>query len=199
MKTVTFLLFLVGLTFFAQSQNYVDELTQERQNHEKAFLKSVLNDQERSHFTSLCYFPIDTTYRIEATFTKKKGPAFAMPMTIQRTVYYRKVGELSFYINDTLCTLTVYQNIESAGLAATKNHYFIPFKDETRGSSTYAAGKYLDCVFTKKQKKVILDFNRSYHPYCAYSERYSCPIVPAENTLSVSIEAGECYEAHEIH
>lgn len=185
---------LFGNTF-AFAQNYLVELTKEREEHEKSFLSTVLNKEERAQLTSLCYFPIDTNYKVEATFLKKKDRAFAMPMTIERIVYYRKVGELQFYIHDTLCKLTVYQNIDAAANPAYKNQYFIPFKDETRGISTYGAGKYLDCTFQKKQKKVVLDFNRSYHPYCAYSERYSCPIVPEENTLPVSIEAGECYQA----
>ncbi|MFM8912806.1 MAG: DUF1684 domain-containing protein [Flammeovirgaceae bacterium] len=30
----------------------------------------------------------------------------------------------------------------------------------------------------------------AYHPYCAYSKGYSCPIVPKENDLPVKIEAG---------
>jgi len=38
--------------------------------------------------------------------------------------------------------------------------------------------------------RLILDFNKSYNPYCAYNERYSCPIPPKENDLPVRIEAG---------
>jgi|GEM_PF-4951937 len=37
----------------------------------------------------------------------------------------------------------------------------------------------------------VLDFNESYNPTCAYSERYECPLPPAENRLEVPIEAGE--------
>src|SRR5690606_35734729 len=42
---------------------------------------------------------------------------------------------------------------------------------------------------------VILDFNKAYQPYCAYNAYdYSCPIVPAENTLPVAVKAGVRYE-----
>jgi uncharacterized protein len=31
--------------------------------------------------------------------------------------------------------------------------------------------------------KIIIDFNKSYNPYCAYNIRYSCPVLPDENLL----------------
>jgi uncharacterized protein (DUF1684 family) len=37
----------------------------------------------------------------------------------------------------------------------------------------------------------VLDFNEAYNPTCAYSERYECPLPPAENWLEVPVEAGE--------
>ena len=40
-------------------------------------------------------------------------------------------------------------------------------------------------------RKVELDFNRAYNPYCAYNADWTCPIPPDENTLAVPIEAGE--------
>jgi uncharacterized protein (DUF1684 family) len=42
-----------------------------------------------------------------------------------------------------------------------------------------------------------VDFNYAYNPYCAYSERYSCPLPPAENWLKVPIRAGEKKYAEE--
>ena len=37
---------------------------------------------------------------------------------------------------------------------------------------------------------IVLDFNKAYNPYCAYSTNYSCPIPPKENDLPISINAG---------
>jgi len=37
---------------------------------------------------------------------------------------------------------------------------------------------------------MVIDFNRAYNPYCAYNEKYSCPIPPRENNLSVAIKVG---------
>jgi len=39
--------------------------------------------------------------------------------------------------------------------------------------------------------KWILDFNVAYNPWCAYSEEYTCPLVPPENWLKVTMKVGE--------
>jgi Uncharacterized conserved protein len=198
MKTglITFaILISTGLSLAQNS--YADSLTQERKKHEEEFLSKVLNEEERKIHPEICFFPVNTSFIVEADFVKEVGPAFVMPMSKERIVYYRKVGYLSFRINDTLCKLNVYENLDLAGRKEYKNYYFVPFKDGTTGLSTYGAGKYMDCYFSKKARKVKLDFNTSYHPYCAYSDRYSCPIVPAENRIPVAITAGECYVSHD--
>ena len=76
-----------------------------------------------------------------------------------------------------------------------KSHkLFIPFRDQTGGKETYGAGRYIDIDPDKHinaDGKWILDFNVAYNPWCAYSESYTCPIVPTENWLKVPINAGE--------
>jgi len=37
---------------------------------------------------------------------------------------------------------------------------------------------------------MLIDFNKAYNPYCAYDEKYSCPIVPRNNYLDIKVEAG---------
>ncbi len=197
MKIGLILFTLISAGFSLAQNSYADSLAQERKKHEEEFLSKVLNEEERKIHPEICFFPIHTSFTVEADFVKEVGPAFVMPMSKERTVYYRKVGYLSFKINDTLCKLSVYQNLDLAGKKEYKNYYFVPFKDATTGISTYGAGKYMDCYFSRKAKKVKLDFNTSYHPYCAYSDRYSCPIVPAENRIPVAITAGECYVQHD--
>jgi len=69
---------------------------------------------------------------------------------------------------------------------------FIPFADVTSGDETYGTGRYID-ISTKDiiNNTVVIDFNKAYNPYCAYSNGYNCPIPPAENYLAVAIKAGE--------
>ena len=75
-----------------------------------------------------------------------------------------------------------------------EDYLFLPCRDETNGTDTYGGGKYLD-LRIPKGKEIVIDFNQSYQPYCAYNAYdYSCPIVPEENLLPVKIEAGVKYE-----
>ncbi len=69
---------------------------------------------------------------------------------------------------------------------------FLPFKDETTGKESYAAGRYVD-LEGPDGGPFVLDFNRAYNPSCAYGdpERFQCPVTPAENALPISVTAGE--------
>jgi uncharacterized protein (DUF1684 family) len=49
----------------------------------------------------------------------------------------------------------------------------------------------MDISYMPNASETVMDFNLSYYPYCAYSHRYSCPIVPKENALDIAIRAGE--------
>ena len=55
---------------------------------------------------------------------------------------------------------------------------------------TYGAGRYLD-LEPEPDRTYVLDFSAAYHPYCAYSPDYDCPLTPPENRLSVRIKGGE--------
>jgi uncharacterized protein (DUF1684 family) len=78
---------------------------------------------------------------------------------------------------------------------------FLPFRDATTGGATFGGGRYLlDGIKgadfgLDTLGRAILDFNFSYHPSCAYSARWICPLAPLENTLPVAISAGERLDA----
>ena len=187
-----FFLLLTISTSYAQ-QSYADSLNKVRLKEEKHLLYEVFNDEERAAHPQICYFAPDTNYIINAVFKKEIGSVFQMPLTGNKSAPYRKYGTVTFTLHDTVCVLDVYQNMNLKGQKAYTNYFFIPFKDGTTSKSTYGAGRYMDCYLYKNQNTVILDFNTAYHPYCAYSYRYTCPVVPAINFLEVSIPAGECY------
>jgi uncharacterized protein len=70
-----------------------------------------------------------------------------------------------------------------------KDYLFLPFTDLTNGVQTYQGGRYLDLRIPQGDE-IVIDFNQSYNPYCAYSGRYSCPVVPSENHLDMEVLAG---------
>ncbi len=134
-------------------------------------------------FAGLRYFPVSPTF----VFTPRLEPLTSEPLELVTSVgdtqTYLRYGRVSFTVAGESCTLTLFVQAGDSG------RFFVPFKDATNGRETYPAGRYLDPPFS--EGKVRLDFNTAYNPYCAYSERYRCPLPPAENRLTVAIRAGE--------
>jgi uncharacterized protein len=95
-------------------------------------------------------------------------------------------------IHDTVLHLMVYQSQALLQKAGTRDYLFIPFTDATSGTDSYGAGRYIDGTISDiRNGSLVLDFNKAYNPYCAYSAGYNCPIPPRENDLPVAIRAGE--------
>lgn len=192
MKNLILLLsvLLSGITF---SQTYQDSIIERRIIHMGELIdisSHILNLEEIDHLEGLAYFEVDTNYRINARFTKSKGRKFKMPTSTERKPVYRRFGYVDFEIDGKNQRLTVYQNMFLIRQKKYKTHLFIPLRDATSGKESYGGGRYMD-VLIPKGNTLILDFNRIYNPYCVYSHRYSCPIPPEENTLTVPIRAGE--------
>ena len=78
------------------------------------------------------------------------------------------------------------------------NYLFLPFNDNTNGKTSYGGGRFIDLEIPEAgSKTIVIDFNKSYNPYCAYNHKYSCPIPPSENNLNVEISAGvKAYKEH---
>jgi len=173
---------------------YIEKMNTDRQLKDIEFTDSTLsrfNAEERASFHGLNYFSPNPNYRIEASFSVDTNmPAFKMPTNTERSPNYRIYAYLDFQINDTACRLTVFQNMDFKDHPEHGEYLFIPFSDKTNGSLSYGAGRYID-ISIPKENKIFIDFNEAYNPYCAYSDRWSCPLVPFENYLNISIPAGE--------
>ena len=112
-----------------------------------------------------------------------------MRTSTDRVPVYTDIGTLQFRLNGRKCRLHVYRNVELVRQEAYRDHLFVPFTDLTNGSGSYGGGRYLD-LKGPLEERVVLDFNRAYNPYCAYSDRFSCPVPPRENHLQVEVTAG---------
>lgn len=106
---------------------------------------------------------------------------------------YRVYGIIHFKIKNTSLQLNLYQSQTLMLNEQYKNLLFLPFTDATTGKKTYEGGRYIDLdINAIKNKRVIIDFNKAYNPYCAYvSGVYNCPVPPKENHLIIAIRAGE--------
>ncbi|MCY7353858.1 MAG: DUF1684 domain-containing protein [Lysobacter sp.] len=76
---------------------------------------------------------------------------------------------------------------------------FLVFADRTNGHGSYGAGRFLDTPKADANGRVMLDFNRSYSPPCAFTAFATCPLPPPENRLDLAITAGEKAYASNLH
>lgn len=199
MKKILFLLIILPLITSAQneiedSRKFQNELITFYNNQNS----TPLNEEEQKDFKGLTFFIIDIKFIVEAELeVLKNEKPFLMPSTGKVQQKYKKYGILHFKIDEKPLQLVVYQNIDLSKRKGFEKHLFLPFYDLTNGETTYGGGRYLD-VQIPNSSTIILDFNKAYNPYCAYSPRYSCPITPEENFLDIEIKAGVTYPNHEI-
>ncbi len=141
------------------------------------------------------FFSPSSKYKVIATFTKTDDTTTVTIKTSGKKIpekYFTRYGKLAFTIDSLQYHLTVYQSKDLVNNAEYKDYLFLPFSDKTNSNSTYGTGRYIDLLITDiKDGECIIDFNKAYNPYCAYSNDYNCPIPPKENRLPFAIEAGE--------
>ena len=195
-RLIILLSLLISCFSFAQKneiaaiKKFQTELNQEYKNPKE----TPLRGDNFTNFKEHPFFPIDLKYRVIAKFTKSENAApFNLPTSSGRTQPYVEYGKVSFQIKQKTYTLSIYQSLNLIKKPGFEDYLFLPFRDETNEKETYGGGKYLD-LRIPKNGEIIIDFNQSYQPYCAYNAYdYNCPIVPKENFLPVKIEAGVMY------
>jgi hypothetical protein len=182
------LLIGLNLSLAAQRLTYTDSLKKFQQEYVNTH--EVVKEGDRKYFR---FFPVDKKYRVVARFKKiDDSKGFVMKTSGTKTSKYFKYGLLSFTIGNKTLHLTVYQSESLMKDTTYMNYLFVPFTDLTSGDKSYGGGKYLDFVMNDiKNNTLLLDFNKAYNPYCAYTTGYNCPIPPRENNLPVAINAGE--------
>jgi uncharacterized protein len=188
------LVLLMVLQFgFAQAQFSLAavEKFQNELNAEYADAKtSPLLPEDLKTFQTLDFYPANEKFYVVAKFirTENEQP-FEMKTSTDRKPVYVKYGEAHFSIDGQAFQLNIYRNIELSKKEQYKDYLFLPFSDLTCGNESYIGGKYIDMKIPQGDT-IVIDFNTSYNPYCAYSHKYSCPKVPLENDLKIAIRAG---------
>ena len=132
----------------------------------------------------LRYYEPDLSYRVPANLAiADEQPIFDIPTSTGQMRRMQHIGHLEFVLQGESYRLAALLSEEEDGL-------FVPFRDETSGTETYPAGRYLDLPFSPTGV-YDLDFNRAYHPDCYFSEEYDCPFPPPQNRLPAAVRAGE--------
>ena len=206
-KIILFLFAVIPLLMFSQKMKTNNSLgnnskeIKEIKKFQSDLNKEYLNKRETplrgdnfENFKAHPFFPIDLKYRVTADFIKNENPEpFDLPTSSGKTKSYQEYGKAHFMIDGKSYALTIYQSLDLMKMEKYKDHLFLPFRDETNQKETYGGGKYMDLKIPKGNT-IVLDFNQSYQPFCAYNAYdYNCPIVLEENKLPIEIRAGVMY------
>lgn len=157
--------------------------------HDKS--TSPLKPEDLKKFEEHHFFPINLDYAVDAQLTLTPNSPF-VPMKATGSIVqeYRTFAIAHFQLHGKTYSLPLYQSKSLMNNPEYIDYLFVPFTDLTTGNQTYGGGRYLELRIPKEGNVVIINFNLAYNPYCAYNEKYSCPLVPGENDLPVAILAG---------
>jgi uncharacterized protein (DUF1684 family) len=152
-----------------------------------------LKKKDLKNFNGLDFFAVDSSFIVTAKLTKtENAPTFEMATTTDRKPLYKEYGVLSFNLKGNDFKLTIYQSQDDLRDEKYKDYLFLPFTDNTSGNESYGGGRYMDVMLTdeKPDGTFQLNFNNTYNPYCAYNDKYSCPLTPRKNHLDLEVRAG---------
>lgn len=193
-KIILVLLVLTGLqSAWAQSDPmYVKLIQQHRKTYLSAFKNNPNSPLSKKGVKQVQFFAPDERYYVHCQFTPTPdAQAFDMPTYSGVTQPYVQYGIAKFQLEGKSYQLSIYRKANNV-LPQYRDYLFVPFKDLSNGDSTYGGGRYLDLRLKDiVDNELMLDFNKAYNPYCAYSDGYACPIPPSENHLELSIVVGE--------
>lgn len=191
MKYFFILILCASTTAFAQSYN--EKIALHIEKYKADFLLEERSPIKKEDLKYLNFFTVDSNYQIIAKVTLLiNEQPFKMPTYDGTTKDFIRYAQLSFKLNGQKFKMVLYRNIALMVNPVYKDLLFLPFNDETNGTTTYGGGRYMDLSIKDiKGKKITVDFNKAYNPYCAYSDGFRCPVPPQENRLYTSILAGE--------
>lgn len=196
MKNLLILIFAcIFYPVFSQNDtlSYKETMAHFREEYKNDHLENPRSPIKADDLADLRFFEADEKYRVTCTFELTPGEKpFDMPTYSGRKQQYVKYGTLHFELDGKPLQLAVYQSLRLKNIPGYSDHRFLPFRDLTNGETTYGGGRYIDLKTADLETEpIVLDFNKCYNPWCSYSDGFSCPIPPSENTLEVVIEAGE--------
>lgn len=137
-----------------------------------------------SGFGGIDFYPIDESWVLEGRIVPYDEPrTLSVETVIGLDAEMTSVGRVEFEFDGSV------HSLEASKSSPDADELFLIFKDETTGTETYGAGRYLYAPLDGGHAHI--DFNKAYNPPCAFTPYATCPLPPKGNTLQVAIEAGE--------
>jgi uncharacterized protein (DUF1684 family) len=152
-------------------------------------------------FHGVKWFPIDPRYRGTSILHRFET---ADTVNVMGTKGERRkqlrYGYFELTVPDSMGRATQIQLIaykftpyDGQRYALYKDYLSVWFTDNTTGRETYDVGRYLE-IGTEDpdlSHAYVIDFNKAYNPYCAYSALYSCAVPREEDRLNIALRVGE--------
>ena len=168
---------------YEQYSIILDDYRQERND----FLNNSSSSPLKGSGYKLSYYDPNVNFKVIAVVSENENTdTIKLATSTGSTERFLDFADLSFKLGRSKYSLPVYKYLEGVN----KGDLFFCFLDKTNSTSTYPGGRYIDIEF-ENAKRIELDFNKSYNPYCVYNEEYSCPIPSSENYIDMEILAGE--------
>jgi len=143
----------------------------------------------RTGFRGIEYWPSAADWRVEGRFVPHEaGKTLEIANIIGTTDAVPNPGAFEFERDGKTFRIEALDEGEET--------LFLVFADRTSGHGSYPAGRFLDVAKPGVGGTVMLDFNQSRNPPCAFTAFATCPLPPPENRLDVAIQAGEKTYAH---
>lgn len=153
--------------------------------------QSPLTQADRAAGRLPVYFDYDPNWRFILEVDQRGAhDILEVPLESDGLMRMERLGRIEFPAEGRPQRLAVYWILGYGG------GLFLPFRDATNRHETFQGGRYLldgikGADMGREGDKLVIDFNFSYNPSCAYSPQWQCPLPPAENWLTVPIPAGE--------
>lgn len=151
------------------------------------FLNNSSSSPLKGSEYKLSYYDPNVNFKVIAVVSQNEDPdTIKLATSTGNVEQFLNFAYLDFKLGRSKYSLPVYKYLEGIN----QGDLFFCFLDQTNNTSTYPGGRYIDIEF-ENAKRIELDFNKSYNPYCVYNEEYSCPIPTRRNYIDMEILAGE--------
>jgi hypothetical protein len=130
-------------------------------------------------------YPPRAQWRVPATYTPYDQPTTVTTRAVVEGLehHHSAAGVVDFELDGDPARLVVF--------ARATGDLHILFTDATSGVTTYPGARSLAVGQPEADGSVIIDFNRAANLPCSFTDYATCPVAPAENRLTVAVEAGE--------
>lgn len=158
---------------------------------------SPLLPEQRATFAGLTVAPYDPTWRFELEVRPASATRWEVQTGTDGIVPFQRLG---------LISVPGVGDLDVWRLTTYGGGVFLPVRDAGCGrpGGSYGGGRYV--LDTAKGAdlggdggRLLIDFNFSYAPSCAYDPAWACPLAPAGNTVEVAVPVGELQPGLDHH